>query len=111
MTTFINLTPHDITIYGNNKEVIRTIPASGTLARIETKTERVGEIDGIPLMQTFTGNVSGIAEPQEEVYQIVSMPVAQVLSGRADILAPDTGSGAVRDESGRILGTLRLTRY
>lgn len=111
MATFINLTPHAIVIYDDNRNIIRTIPPSGTLARIVTKVQETLPIDGIPMAETSTGDVSGVAEYEQDVYQIVSMPVAQVLSERRDILAPDTGLGAVRDESGRILGTTRLTRY
>lgn len=111
MAEFINLTPHTITIFDAGKNIIKEIPASGTLARIETKVDLTGEIDGIQTVETYLGDISGVAEYQEGVYQIVSMPVAQVLQDRRDILAPDTGLGAVRDEAGRILGTTRLTRY
>jgi hypothetical protein len=47
------------------------------------------------------------------VLHIVSLPVAQHAArmGRADFVAPDTGSGAVRDADGKIVGVRGFVRY
>jgi hypothetical protein len=44
---------------------------------------------------------------------ITSTPVAQYAArlGRLDFIAPDTGSGAVRDTDGRIIGVRGFVRY
>jgi hypothetical protein len=44
---------------------------------------------------------------------LVSLPVAQYAGrqGRADFVAPDTGSGAVRDADGKIVGVRGFVRY
>jgi hypothetical protein len=47
------------------------------------------------------------------VLYIVSMAVAQFAArlGRGDFIAPDTGSGAVRDADGKIIGVKGFVRY
>jgi hypothetical protein len=44
---------------------------------------------------------------------VVSLPVAQHAGrlGRGDFVAPDTGSGAVRDADGKIIGVKGFVRY
>jgi len=47
------------------------------------------------------------------VLYITSLPVAQFAArlGRADVIAPDTGAGAVRDADGKIIGVRGFVRY
>jgi hypothetical protein len=47
------------------------------------------------------------------VLYVVSLPVAQFAGrlGRADFIAPDTGSGAIRDADGKIIGVSGFVRY
>jgi 6-phosphogluconate dehydrogenase len=47
MTTFVNLTPHALTIHGEG--VTLSLPASGTVARCATVSERVATLNGIPV--------------------------------------------------------------
>jgi hypothetical protein len=116
---FINLTPHEITIYKQDGTTI-TVPPSGKVFRLTEYDEYYGTIDGIELF------IRTLALPHdwqdyfkdadEETLYLVSLPVVMTLRQMpianllhyARIAAPDTGSGAVRDEKGRIIGTKRL---
>lgn len=109
--TIINLTPHDVCIYDTEgKTVIKTYPASGTVARVKSSTKIVGEIDGIPVARTSFGEIEGLPVPQPGTKYIVSLLVLQAAAGkRDDLIGPDTGPGSVvRDESGQIIGVRRF---
>jgi len=109
----INLTPHAVTIYRDGQPV-RTIEPSGTVARVTSISEHIGEVDGIPVYQHGFGAVENMPEPVSDTIYLVSMVVGQALagSGRTDIYGPDTSpAGAVRDAEGRIIGTRGLVAY
>ncbi|MEM5868250.1 MAG: hypothetical protein QXG39_10080 [Candidatus Aenigmatarchaeota archaeon] len=103
----VNLTPHEIVVYDSSgQNILFKIPPSGTVARVSTFQQKVGELNGIPIYKTTYGKVENLPNPQPGVVYIVSILVLQALAGsRSDIVAPDTGSGAVRDASGKIIGT------
>lgn len=108
MTNFINMTPHEVVIVNSDsKEVIRKFPASGNLARVNSSTVTVGNIDGIDITRTQFSEVYGLPEPSEGTYFIVSLAVAQRATDRSDLLVPN---GSVRDEQGRIIGCTSLAR-
>jgi hypothetical protein len=116
---FINLTPHPITIFPKEGEPI-TVPPSGKVFRLEETDEYFGTLDGIELI------VRSLSLPQnwweffkdadEETLYLVSLAVVMTLHQTpiagllpyVHIAAPDTGSEAVRDEQGRIIGTKHL---
>jgi len=133
----VNLTPHDVNIVVNGK--IITIPPSGQVARVSTNQKVVDSVkyDGIeiPIVQTTFGEVHGIPdvcgnchkdpktcpvvfkdaicdEQEPKHIFIVSSLVAMALSGRKDIVAPDTSpNGVVRDSYGNIKGVKRFQRW
>lgn len=100
----INCTPHEITIGDIN------IPASGILPRVETiETEAsIPDLD-FPIVTQTTGEVEGLPESEDGTMYIVSRMVFEA-SDRFDLLVPDTGKTAVRDNNGRILGVTRMIR-
>lgn len=107
----VNLTPHAIHLMpaGSDGPVVE-IPPSGTVARCTTRRIQVGtvEINGvsIPINHTEFGEVTGLPEPQEDVYYIVSSLVAQAVRWeRDDVLIVDD---TVRDDEGRIIGARAL---
>ncbi len=116
MTRIINLTPHDLNIFDESgQQILATIPASGQVARVQTKQTVIDHItvDGISIsvVKTEFGYVEGLPEPQEDIVYIVSSLVAQAVN-RPDVLAPDTGpQSAVRDEEGRIVGVRRFQKW
>lgn len=96
---FVNLTPHAITV-----EDLGTIPASGTIARVSVAQRDMGTCGAVRLRQSVKGMVEGIPAPLDGVTFIVSGMVLDALAGSrlADVVAPDTGSDAIR-ENGQIV--------
>jgi hypothetical protein len=96
---FVNLTPHALTVEG-----LGTIPASGSVARVTVNSTDVGSVGGVRLRAQLKGQVSGLPALTEGVTYIVSGMVLDALGGsrRADVVAPDTGPDAVR-ENGQIV--------
>ena len=124
MTTFINLTPHPLTVLnsegvqqdpkrktfhpqqGVEPQVIKEIPPEGgDLPRVSQETEQVGEEEDIPLFRTTYGEIHNLPAPQEGVFLICSglVATAAAAQGRGDVLSP---SQLVRDGEGKILGCL-----
>jgi len=109
--TFINLTPHQITVFNDNNEKILEVPPSGIVARVKTEYKVVKEICGIPIVKLEYGELENVPEPMNNTYFIVSMLVKDRMKelGYTNVLSPDTSPGsAVRDEQGRIIGVRRL---
>lgn len=111
----VNLTPHTIKVVNGDNQIIREYaPRLGKdgksdPARVTTTAEIIDEIDGISVVRTKFGEVQGLPEPDGNIY-IVSMVVAQAVSGRSDVIAPDTGPTAYR-ENGLIVGVRQFARY
>lgn len=101
----INLTPHEVNIVLENGAI--SIPTSGTVARVAAKTEKTGDINGIPVTETVFGDVEGLPEPQDGTVFIVSTLVAQRVHNRSDVFVP---SEPVRDSAGKIIGCKSLGR-
>ena len=101
---FVNLTPHEINIVGYG-----IIPPSGIIARVNTIQRVVDNIVGIDVVETFYGEITGIPEPEDDTIYITSSLVAG-FAKRDDVLAPDTGGTAVR-ENGQIVGVTRLQSF
>lgn len=103
----INLTPHAIDIYLEDADNIRIYP-DGTVARLETSTEVIGEVDGIPITQTSFGPITGLPEIKTtDTIYIVSSLIAQACQNRSDVYFPNE---IIRDDQGRIIGCKSLGR-
>lgn len=105
MTNFINCTPHAITVklpdwIGGNPY---TYEASGVVARVATLREEIPLAGPFRRIRQTTGEVTGLPAPAPDTFIIVSGMVLAALGGsRPDVVAPDTGSDAVR-ENGQIV--------
>ena len=104
MINLINLTPHAINLQG-----VGSIPASGLVIRVETTERILGAVNGLPLIKTVLGGVTGIPDPSENTLYIVSAFVAQA-SNRQDLICPDTGNSCIR-ENGNIVAITQFTKY
>lgn len=102
---FINLTTHNVVVRTKTEE--RLIPPSGQIARAVIETHPWTIISRIPVVRTFFGAVTGLPEPKSGVTYITSTIVAQA-ARRKDVLAPDTGPTAIRDELGQIIAVTQL---
>ena len=100
MTTFINLTPHDINAIDLDGNVV-TFPKSGNVARCEEQRDVVSTLDNFNLYSVSYGNVYGLPDPKSGVCYIVSMAVRLALPDRVDLLSPGE---LVRDEGGKPVG-------
>lgn len=101
MSRIVNLTPHAIVLRG------KTIEPSG-LARCETSSIKIGEVNGIDVNQRSFGEVYGLPETERDTYYIVSAIVAQAVKGlRDDCLVVDE---TIRDDAGKIIGCESLAK-
>ncbi len=110
---FINLTPHAVTVLGDNNEVLNVIPPSGVVARCVEQIKPMGDVLGVPLFEKGFGAIEGLPEETSEAAYIVSAIVA---SAAAKAIADVDGwtklsdyhlfipNDLVRDDQGRILG-------
>lgn len=107
---FVNLTPHEIVLFLDEKAI--AIPSDGKL-RLKEHDMTVDE-SPFPLVVRRFSLPDDFPEPKEGRMFIVSLPLLLMLkmSGieRDDFVAPDTGSGAVRDDKGRISGTKQFIK-
>jgi hypothetical protein len=101
MTTIINMTPHAVTILGQDNQIIKSIEASGKTIRLAVETVEIGQIEGIRLTSTKFGEPIGLPEFEEGTYYIVSQLIKSALPNRQDLLVP---AEVVRDDKGLILG-------
>jgi hypothetical protein len=103
---FVNLTPHPITVKTN--EIKRTFEPSGQVARVETTETLLHTVEGIPIMKRTWEQPTGIPDPEEGTLYIVSSVVLSAAAERTDLISPDTGKTAERNEKGHILSVIRF---
>ena len=103
----INLTKHFITLRSMDGTDIVIAP-SGNEARVATVEEIIGvcPITSVLIVHRTWGEVYGL--PEEGTPCIVSSLVASAVPGRAGVFCPDTGTTAIKDETGFVLAATRL---
>ena len=95
---FVNCTPHALTVHG-----LGTIAPSGIVPRCATVRTEADAVDGVRVVKQTLGAVQGLPEPKADTVYIVSAMVLGALNGtRSDVVAPDTGADAIR-ENGQIV--------
>lgn len=113
---YINLTPHTIntqvTLQDGTIEY-RAFPPSGNVARCKVGQEEVGVFGNIPIVRSTYGVVEGLPEPEPEAghIYIVSTVVAQQCPDRADVVSPDTGPTAIRNDKGQVTAVIRFQSF
>lgn len=109
MTTYINGTPHDVTIQAVEGDIL--VPPSGTVYRLAEVANPSGfDINGVQYANVMLGSAEPALPAQKSgVVHIVSMPLAMALlaSGqwRPDVVYP---YDMIRDDRGRITGCRKL---
>jgi len=106
--TIVNLTLHSIIV--ETADGRTEFAPSGQVARVASRAEAAGEVDGIPVTRTIFGPVEGLPEPQAGVTFVVSSLVAARVPERADVVAPDTGPTAIR-EKGQVIAVRGFQRF
>ena len=111
MAIMKNLTPHDIHLQMEDGSII-TIKPEAVPARCDSTEIPVfpSSINGIniPTVRRSWGKPVGLPEPEEGVILIVASVVLDHAENRTDLMAPDSGKSAVRDEKGQIKYCTRL---
>lgn len=105
----VNLTPHDV-IVRLEDGTEKVYPSQG-VARVETKSEIVKQIDGVPTVTQTYKDIERLPSPQDGTVFLVSMIVRDAAKklGRTDVISPDTSpEGAIRDDAGRIVAVRRF---
>lgn len=106
----INLTPHNINVIDGDG-ILTTIPPTTPAARITTSYKLVGHVNGFPInVAVYDLDAENLPEPAEDTMYIVSTIVASTIK-RQDLIAPDTGKTAVRDESGQIVAVRGFVQF
>ena len=113
----LNLTPHPISLYGNEREdgiddleprLLLVIEPEDTPARLGMTELGTEFRDGLPVERVDYGGAIGMPPPREGVSCIVSLPLALVLAPRrGDLLVPYR---EVRNASGTVIGCRQLAQ-
>jgi hypothetical protein len=111
--TLVNCTPHEIILCASDGTKLRSVPASGSVARCATERTVVGSFvfQGmmIPVATVKLGAVTGLPAPRPGTIYIVSAiaGAACKTAGRTDVVLVDD---AVRDSEGRVIGCKAFAR-
>lgn len=97
----LNCTPHSITVAGH------TFLPAGVCPRVAITRRELEPIMGIPVVQSQSGEVSGLPRQKAATYLVVSRQVAESAPERRDLLVVD---GAIRDAEGKIVGAERFAQ-
>ena len=122
---FINMTPHEVVVRKPDGEEVKISPSGRTL-RLREVDQVLEDANGNPITVDGIPVVHRVLLPPEELPEefndpdavvIVSLPALMGLVALREagsirplcwIVAPDTGTGAIRDERGQIVGTTRF---
>ena len=101
-----NLTPHTIHIHDKEGSIL-TMQPHGPAARLAVEREDLGDFPGagIPFVRSTMGLPTGLPPHEPGAIIIVSALVAEACPSRTDLAYPGE---AIRDESGRIVGSKGL---
>jgi hypothetical protein len=116
VTKIKNLTPHDIVLFGDNGWGM-TFYADPTTPTARVRATSAKAVPGImvneneiPSFYTLYGETENLPPQEARVWLIVSTIVRQANPLRKDLISPDTGSTACRDEGGEIVGVRGFIR-
>lgn len=98
---YLNFTPHEIVVISRGGERRHFPPAR--VFRVDREVVRSTEAAGIQIDSARFLRAEGLPDPRPGTIYIVSLlTLIQFGRGRPDVVAPDTGVSAERDEQGRI---------
>lgn len=104
-----NLTPHSITIHGNNRAV--TVPPDGIVVRCKINAYEGEPIvlggEDIPITHITMGEVEGLPPYKGGTILVVSQVVATQCVGRPDVYYPGE---LIRNEEGMVVGCNGLSQ-
>lgn len=98
----INLTPHAIRL--SNGEIVEP---TGYVSRVNSTQSQVGDIRGIPVLESTLSKTVNLPEEEEGVAYIVPSVVRLMAPTRQDLLSP---TKLIRDGKGNVVGCGALER-
>lgn len=104
--SIVNCTPHRLNVLKKDGTVLDIDP-SGIVPRCSTSSTEIADLDGISVVQSVFGEVTGLPEEQPGTFLVVSRLVLQAAPHRHDLLAPGE---LVRGEDGQPKGCKGLSR-
>lgn len=105
----MNLTPRAILVT-NVDGADHTFPPSGEVARVSSSQEKLPNVGEFTVSKTVWGEVVGLPAPASDCVYIVSGMVVRHCADRPDVIAPDTGATAVRNEKGHVVAVLGFVK-
>ena len=96
----INLIQHPVVILDNDGNKI-TFSPSGKVARVSETAQSAGKLGKFSLVRKQRQDIENLPAPQKNTYYIVSGLVFDNTT-RKDVIAPDSGPTAIRNEKGYI---------
>jgi hypothetical protein len=110
-TIFHNLTPHALNIYDEGRILVKTIPPSGNVVRVEMKKTYAYMLVGIPVYLHEYGPVidmpDNIIDGNHHIY-IVSRMVADALKDVRSLDGVVVPGELIRNEKGVVIGCIGL---
>jgi len=104
--TYVNLTPHKITVLcGHTLQPVMTLPPSGAVARVSAIPQRVGNDGKIMFFRTQYGIIEGLPSPVPGTRYITSAQLRLAVHHRNDVVSP---GHQVRDSDGNTTGCIGL---
>jgi len=110
MCQFKNLTPHAICVLDMEGVEHTFQPDPQGPARVSVRTETLPATAGFRLQQQAFGQVENLPKAEDGVVLIVSALVLAQCKERADLVAPDTGRDAIRNEAGQVVAVRGFVR-
>lgn len=108
--SIINLTPHTVSIYSGGA-LVAVVEPSGQVARAASTRELVATRDGIEFYRTAYGQPSPLPEAEpDDVFVVSSLYLAALRAAGLDDARVHVPGEAVRDEAGRVVGCVGLSR-
>lgn len=135
MTKYVNITPHQVTIWRDGK-IIAELVESGIVARVTTDQSRIikqiPELGGITMLASEYGPIVGLPDPVPGTIYVASSLVGmaaahirsrlavrklkgeiltaaeEIMLNRDDIVCPDTGPSCVKNEHDKVVGVTRF---
>jgi len=100
--SIINLTNHALT-YKAEDGAETVFAPSGSIAKVITKYHRANNDTGFLCFSTSVEDIENLPAVEDGKFYIVSAAVAKAAPERKDLLIPNLGGSAVRDESGALI--------
>ena len=108
MTRIINCTPHAITLEKRDGSMV-TFEPSGVIPRVDMVEVEAEDIGDCMCFSKSSGGVFGLPVMIEGTFYIVSGMVFDA-SDRPDVIAPNTGNTAIRNNKGQIVAVRSFFR-